>query len=88
MCRKVKSMKYLVQGMESKRKVELLISLTSIKSEPIIAALTDHLVRGFEISEVALLNDTKQGNVSRALDTLNEVAATVEKIYELKFISV
>lgn len=85
---KNRPMKYLVQGMETKAKVALLIELTSIKSDKIIDALTDHLVRDFDVADSATLNNVKQGNVSRALATLNEAAAIVEKLYELKTISV
>ncbi|MDG1996107.1 MAG: hypothetical protein P8J14_06425 [Emcibacteraceae bacterium] len=76
-------MKYLVQGLEPKQKIELLVSMTKIDSENIISALIDHLNRNFSVNQSAMLNDCKQPNVAVALKSLNEMAEKVEKINEL-----
>lgn len=78
-------MKYLSQGLECKRKVELLIALTDITSEGITGALADHLVRNFKQSHAASFNSVRPGHLNDALKVLNCVAETVEKINELKY---
>jgi hypothetical protein len=75
--------KYLIQGGESAERVELLLQLTSIRSEDIQDALADHLVRGLSDATAAGINGLTQSNFKRALDKLEEVAATVERIKEI-----
>jgi len=79
-------MKYLSQGFESKKKVELLLSLTKISSEKIQGAIHDHLVMNFGVKDAALISGCSQSNVTAALKILNGVAETVELINELNFI--
>ena len=78
-----KIMRYLSQGQESKKIIEILLSLTKIK-EPMQDAIVDHLVRGFSVSDAANLNDVRSNNLSVAIRDLNAVAAKVERINELK----
>lgn len=81
----------LLQGGESAERFELLISLTSIRSEGIREALYDHLVRGLPVMTAAQIAGEPQPNVKRALAVLEEVADKVERIKELDwsaFISV
>ena len=85
--RKKPSMRYLVQGFESKEKIELLLSLTKIDSDNIHCALNDYFVRGFEMAEAAEINNVRHSNLSRAVDTLNRISGTVEKLFELKSVS-
>lgn len=73
-------MRYLIRGGESAERFDLLLSLTRINSEDIIAALKDHLVIGISESDAAVLNRVKQQNFNRALKQLNAVAETVENI--------
>lgn len=80
-------MKYLIKGQESKKKLDLLLSLTKIESEDIIGGVYDHLNRNFSISNAALFNECKRSNLSVAIKSLNETAEIVEKINELKRIS-
>lgn len=75
-------MKYLMQGGEDNRRFDLLVSLTKL-GESAVSALRDHLVVGLDESDAASLNGMSKSNFSRALSTLNEVAATVEKIKEI-----
>ena len=77
-------MKYLAKGMESKKLIDLLLSLTKINSDSIKAAIQDHLVSNFSISDAASLNNVNQCNLTRSILTLNKVARKVELINELK----
>lgn len=76
-------MNYLLQGGESKERVDLLLSLTKISSEPIISAIHDYLVKGFDESDAVSLNSTTQSNFNRNMAILNKVAGTVESIKEI-----
>jgi len=76
-------MRYLIKGCESVERVKLLISLTSISSEPISEAILDHLCKGHDEAAAVMLNGTTQSNFNRAMSRLNEVAGIVEKIKEL-----
>ena len=76
-------MKYLSQGGESRARFDLLLSLTKISSEPLQDALSDYLVKGFGDCAAAAMNGVQLSNFNRALVTLNQVAATVERIKEL-----
>jgi len=78
--------KMLLGGMESLKRVNLLIELTRIDSEDIQQSLIDHLTKGIDLKSAAILNGVKQQNFSRALKRLNEVATTVEKIKELDWV--
>ena len=76
-------MKYLSQGMESNKKIKLLLSLTGIK-ENMQGAILDHLVGNFSIAQSAMLNNILPNNLSVAIKELNRVAEVNEKIYEEK----
>lgn len=76
-------MKRLLQGGESAERFELLLSLTNIRSERIADALRDHLVAGMTVQAAAQIAGEPQPNVKRALDVLERVADTVEKIKDL-----
>lgn len=77
-------MKYLVQGMESKKKIELLISATKIKRDKLVDAIFDHYCRDFDIASASVLNGIKQPNLTAACNTLNEVAEKFEKYFEIR----
>lgn len=76
-------MRYITQGGESPERYELLISLTRISSEDIKAALKDYLVTGLADATAAAINGVQLSNFTRALKTVNDIAATVEQIKEL-----
>lgn len=76
-------MKYLVSGCESPERFQLLLSLTRITSEYLIAALHAHLVHGVSDVRSADINSVQLSNFTRALNKLNEVAGIVEQIKEL-----
>ena len=73
-------MNYLLSGGYNPQKLELLLSLTSIRSDDIRAAIADHLIRGASIDLAASLNLVDPGNLKRSLKKLNEVAGVVEEI--------
>jgi len=76
-------MRRLLAGHESAERVALLLSLTSIRSEGIRAALEGHLVRGQRVADAAVVNGELDKNVQRALGVLEQAADTVEKIKEI-----
>lgn len=76
-------MRYITQGSESSERYELLISLTRISSEDIKAALKDYLVTGLADTTASAINGVQLSNFTRALKTVNDIAATVEQIKEL-----
>lgn len=76
-------MNYLLQGMESEERVDLLLALTSISSECIIKAIKMHLVEGCSESEACSARLITQSNFNRAMSKLNEVAGIVEQIKEI-----
>ncbi len=76
-------MKYLLPGNETAKRVKLLISLTRIKSKPLIKAINQHLVNGKPETSAAILNGIPQPNFNRAMVKLNKVAETVEAIKAL-----
>ena len=73
-------MNYLLSGGYNPQKLELLLSLTSIRSDDIRAAIADHLIRGASIDFAASLNLVDSSNLKRSLKKLNEVARVVEEI--------
>jgi len=76
-------MKMLLRGMEDKRRVELLLSLTKINSEPVVKAIYDHLVDGKTETGAVAINMIQQQNFNRAMAKLNRVAGIVEEIKTL-----
>ena len=76
-------MNYLIAGGESNERVELLLSLTKINSEPLRDSIVDHLCVGHAEKDAVLLNGVTQSNFNRAMKKLNDVAGIVEKIKEL-----
>lgn len=73
-------MRYLFRGGESKERFELMMPLTKINSDDKIAALYDHLVRGFTISQAAEINGLKPQNLNVALDSLEAKIEIHEKL--------
>ncbi|MCK7458465.1 adhesin biosynthesis transcription regulatory family protein [Idiomarina aminovorans] len=78
-------MKYLFIGSQSERRFELLLSLTRINSDDVVAALYDHLVKGATESSAAIINGISMSNFNRAFKKLNDVAEAVEHIKEIDF---
>lgn len=75
-------MRHLVQGGQDAETVELLLSLTRIDSEDVKLALEKHLVQGLCDARSCDIYDVSQSNFNRALNRLEQVAATVERLIE------
>ena len=76
-------MKYLLQGHESAERMEIIFSFTKMDSEPMKAAIIDHLVNGHPKEFAAKTHLVLQPNFSRAMDKLNVIAGKIERIKEL-----
>ena len=77
-------MRQLLQGMESRKKIDCLLALTKITSGPKIDAIYFHLCQGATQSRAAVIYDVKQGKLSEAITALNDAAEHCEKYYEIK----
>ncbi|MCG6443635.1 adhesin biosynthesis transcription regulatory family protein [Vibrio parahaemolyticus] len=73
----------MIPGMETEQRVNLLISLTSIRSEPQKQALKQHFVEGLNFSACAALFEITESNFQRAIDRVQQVDSVVESIKEL-----
>ena len=78
-------MKILLQGCETEKRFNLILSLTSIRSIPIIKALRQHYVDGLATELISALG-VDMGNFTRADKTINAVAATIESIKEIDWV--
>ncbi len=76
-------MNYLIKGEELKEKIEILISLTGLDSEPMEAAMVDHFCRNMSKSHAAALNGVQQSNLSRDIKKIDIVAGKLERLKEL-----
>ncbi|MPY26940.1 PapB/FocB family fimbrial expression transcriptional regulator [Shewanella sp. YLB-07] len=76
-------MNYLLPGGEQPKRLQLLLLLTKIKSEPQIAALTEHYVNGLPAERAAARFMIEKSNLSRAQTRLEEVASIIEQIKEI-----
>lgn len=74
------TIKHLHSGNQSTSRLDNLIKLTSIRSENIVSALHDHLVKGHPLETSALINDVPEKNLKRAVNTLEDAARIVEAI--------
>lgn len=75
-------MKYLIAGTVSIERLELLLSLTSIRSDDMKEALEWHLVKGHQQATAAALAQVPANNLGRAMAAVERVAAIVEQIKE------
>ncbi|WP_374978397.1 hypothetical protein [Shewanella sp. LC2] len=78
-----REMLYLLAGSEPERKLDLLISLTRITSEPTIAALKLHYTTGLDPERCAARHFIELSNLMRAQNTLNSTMGVVEAIKEI-----
>ena len=76
-------MKTLLRGKESKERLTLIISLTNIRSEEIIAMMYKIFVDGWSDEDAANMFNVPQPSINRAVKRLNEVSETIEEIKEL-----
>ncbi|QYK07600.1 hypothetical protein [Shewanella mangrovisoli] len=73
-------MNYLLPGFESKRRIELLLSLTRISSPDVIAALTLHYTSALPAERAAARHGIEVSNFVRGQKKLEQIAAKVEAI--------
>lgn len=73
-------MNYLLPGFESKRRIELLLSLTRISSPDVIAALTLHYTSALPAERAAARHGIEVSNFMHGQKKLEQIAATVEAI--------
>ncbi|WPC72960.1 adhesin biosynthesis transcription regulatory family protein [Vibrio porteresiae] len=73
----------MIQGLEKKERLELLISLTNIRSESQITALERYFVDGLNFEAAAAIAEIPSSNFKRVLDRVQEIDAVVEKIKEI-----
>lgn len=78
-----REMLYLLAGCEPETKLDLLLSLTRITSEPIIAALKLHYTTGLDAERCAARHFIELSNLNRAQSTLNSTMGVIEAIKEL-----
>lgn len=76
-------MNYLFAGNQTQLRLDTLLRLTKITSEPVLAALSEHLVLGYPLERAAIRAGIPKGNLSRAVDTLNNVASVHEELKEI-----
>ncbi|QYJ80517.1 adhesin biosynthesis transcription regulatory family protein [Shewanella acanthi] len=76
-------MLYLLPGSESEAKINALLSLTRITSEPTIEAMKLHLTTALEEERCAARHGIEPSNLNRNLGILNKTMATVETIKEM-----
>ena len=82
--RKQLRINYLAQGMESPRKIDLLLSVTKIVRPELISALKDYYCLGFSKTKAGSLNGIAPQNLSEPIKRLDEIAEAFEKYIELK----
>lgn len=76
-------MNYLLRGGEPEARVNLLLSLTSIRSDCMQRALMKYLCDGLSEKDCCLIFDITTSNFARSMQRLNAVAETVERIKEI-----
>lgn len=76
-------MRYLIQGNESKERLEILFSFYWRLEDHYKDALIDHLAIGHPETLAASMNGLSKSNFSRALARLNNIAERIERIKEL-----
>lgn len=70
----------MIQGGESQERFDGMLRFTSIRSEPIIGALSDYYVKGCSQSVALSLNGVKRDKFDRADKILNEMAGLYEEM--------
>lgn len=73
----------MIPGMETKERLDLVISLTSIRSEAQQRALKSHFVDGVNSSACAALEEIPESNFQRTIDRVQAVDSVIEKIKEI-----
>lgn len=77
--RKKRIKRYISQGSLCYDKIELLVSLTGIRSKKQIRALESYLVQGFDTEKVCEMFGVTVSNLNRDVQKLDRVAGIIEK---------
>jgi hypothetical protein len=75
----------LCQGNESAESIDLLISMTKIKSEGAISAIKYHFVDGAQIQAAADTYSLEKSNLSRDIKKLNLLAVKINRYFEMNY---
>lgn len=75
----------LIQGMETQRSIEILLSFAGITSEKMIGALESHFIAGNNVQNSADLNGVSKSNLSRDIKKLNLVASKINEYFEINY---
>lgn len=78
-------MKYLIHGGEPEKRLNGLLGFTSIRSEPILAALHDYYVKGHNKAFCYEYHGIKRDKFDRADAILNRVAGEYEELKAMDF---
>ncbi|MGE6647976.1 hypothetical protein ACQKE0_01705 [Shewanella colwelliana] len=76
-------MNYLLPGQEPLTRMQLLIDLTKMSSQPQIQALIQHYVNGLPAERAAARHGIELSNFVRAQIRIEAVASIVEQIKEI-----
>lgn len=71
-------------GAESAARVDVLIKMAGITSEPLINAIKDHLVHAWPIAIAALRHDYDKSNLQRGLSKINDQISYHNQLMELR----
>lgn len=75
---------YLLRGGEPEGKIDLLISLTSMKSETTIKNLKRYYCQGYDVPTLVEIFGVSQSNFNRDASKLEDVAGKMEELYVYK----
>jgi len=73
--------------MESDKTISLILKLTKITSDNLKAAIYDHFVKDYSISQSSAINCVPQPKLTNAVKRLNEIAEIANKISHAKYTS-
>ena len=74
----------LVQGYESELKIDLLLGITNLQSDDVIAALKNHFIKGMPQKMIPEYHGISQQQFSRGKKRLNEVYQVVQQLNDVK----
>ena len=75
----------LLPGHESEESLDILISLTNMRSEEMAHALRRHYVNGWSDSTACSVAGVSLSNFNRDCKKLNDVARRIDKYFELNY---
>ena len=76
---------YLLPGHETEQSIDILLSMTSLKSDGMRKALRYHLVNGAADKYACIVGGVTKGNFSRDLKKLNDIAKKIDDYVNLNY---